>query len=150
LQQLGRRRESAGILDKKHIKTSADIAGYLRASLKDSNHEVFVTIYLNQSNKILDHKTISIGGITGTVADTRLILRSALEMGATAIILCQMGATAIILCHNHPSGNLRPSNADNVLTQKVKEAAALMDIKVMDHIIVSNEGYYSFADDGML
>lgn len=138
--ELGRRRESAGILDKKHIKTSADIAGYLRASLKDNNHEVFVTIYLNQSNKILDHKTISIGGITGTVADTRLILRSALEMGATAIILC----------HNHPSGNLRPSNADNVLTQKVKEAAALMDIKVMDHIIVSNEGYYSFADDGML
>lgn len=138
--EIGRRRESAGIYDKTTIRTSGDIASFLRATLKDLSHEVFVAVYLNQSNKILRHKIISYGGLTGTVADPRIILKAALEEGATGIVLC----------HNHPSGNLKPSVADEILTRKIKDGAALIDIKVIDHIIVSNEGYYSFADNGLL
>ncbi|MBC7938056.1 MAG: DNA repair protein RadC [Rhizobacter sp.] len=138
--EIGRRRESAGIYEKKIVRTSQDIAQFLRASLKDHVHEVFVAIYLNKSNKILNYKIISSGGLTGTTADPRVILKAALEEGATGIVLC----------HNHPSGNLKPSVADEMLTQKIKQGAALIDIKLMDHIIVSNEGYYSFADDGIL
>lgn len=138
--ELGRRRETAGFMMKTIIKNSSDIAGYLKAALKDYNHEVFAVLFLNQGNRILDYKIISSGGISGTVVDSRIILKTALELGATAIILC----------HNHPSGNLKPSNADTSITQKIKAAALLMDIKLMDHIIVSNEGFYSFADDGIL
>jgi DNA repair protein RadC len=83
---------------------------------------------------------VSEGGMTGTVADPRIILKKALENDATALILC----------HNHPSGNLKPSNADETLTQKIKQAAAFFDIRIMDHIIVSNEGFFSFADEGLL
>ncbi len=138
--ELGRRREGNRSNDKTVFKTSSDIANYLQALLKDKNHELFLSVFLNQSNKLLCHKVISSGGITGTVADPRVILNIALEEGATSIILC----------HNHPSGNLKPSNADELLTQKIKQAAALMDIKVLDHIIVSTEGYFSFADSGIL
>ena len=83
---------------------------------------------------------ISQGGITGTVADPRLILRKTLEKGAVSLILF----------HNHPSGNLKPSKADEQLTQKIKEAASFMDIRVLDHLIISHTGYYSFADEGKL
>lgn len=138
--ELGRRRETAGFMMKTIIKNSSDIAGYLKAALKDYSHEVFAVLFLNQGNRIIDYKIISSGGISGTVVDSRIILKTALELGATAIILC----------HNHPSGNLKPSNADTSITQKIKAAALLMDIKLMDHIIVSNEGFYSFADDGIL
>jgi DNA repair protein RadC len=138
--ELGRRRETEGIYEKTIVRTSADIARFLRAALKDHNHEVFMAVYLNKSNKILSHKVISNGGLSGTVADPRIILKTALEEGATGIVLC----------HNHPSGNLTPSMADETLTRKIKQGAALLDIKVMDHIIVSNEGYYSFADEGLL
>lgn len=138
--ELGRRRETAGFMMKTIIKNSSDIAGYLKAALKDYSHEVFAVLFLNQGNRIIDYKIISSGGISGTVVDSRIILKTALELGATSIILC----------HNHPSGNLKPSNADTSITQKIKAAALLMDIKLMDHIIVSNEGFYSFADDGIL
>ena len=100
----------------------------------------FVTVFLNQANKILHHEIISEGGITGTVADPRIILQKALEYKATGIILS----------HNHPSGNLKPSKQDELLTQKIKSAAAYFDINVMDHIIISDEGYFSFADEGLL
>ena len=138
--EIGRRREGSVIIDKKTVRTSKDIAQFFRATLKDYAHEVFVAIFLNKSNKVLNYKIISNGGLTGTVADPRIILRAALEEGATGIVLC----------HNHPSGNLKPSIADEILTQKIKQGAALIDIKLMDHIIVSSEGYYSFADDGIL
>lgn len=95
---------------------------------------------LNNSNKILRFEIVSEGGVTGTVADPRVVLKKALEYDATSIILC----------HNHPSGNLRPSTADEMLTQKIKAAAACLDIRLLDHIIVSNEGYFSFADEGLL
>jgi DNA repair protein RadC len=138
--ELGRRRHSADPLNKAIIKSSADIAQYLQTRLKDYRHEVFAVLFLNQSNKINHFEIISEGGITGTVADPKVILRKALEQDATSIILC----------HNHPSGSLKPSRADTALTEKIRGAAALLDISVSDHLIVSENGYYSFADEGLL
>jgi DNA repair protein RadC len=122
------------------VKHSSDVANYLRAKLQHKKHEVFMAVYMNRSNKIQHYEIISNGGMTGTIADPRVILKKALEHDATAIILC----------HNHPSGGLKPSRADEDLTWKIKEAASYFDIKIVDHIIVSEEGYYSFADEGLL
>lgn len=138
--ELGRRRQAMASIEKPYFKTSADVATYLQASLRDYKHEVFAVIYLNRANKINDFKIISEGGITGTVADPRIILKKALEEDAVSIILC----------HNHPSGSLKPSKADEELTYKIKEAAKYFDIKVLDHLIVGDDGYYSFADEGIL
>ena len=137
--EVGIRREAAD--NKKEVVLhSKDIAEFLRAKLKYMKREVFVVVFLNRANKIMHHEIISEGGITGTVADPRIILKKALEHDAVNIILC----------HNHPSGSIKPSRQDEELTQKIKEAARYLDIKVMDHIIVSEEGYYSFADEGLL
>lgn len=137
--ELGIRRNAAG-KKKVLISRSSDIAEYLRATLEFKKQEVFAVVYLNRANKITHLEIISEGGITGTVADPRIILKKALENEATSIVLC----------HNHPSGNLQPSKADEILTQKIKQAASYLDIQVMDHIIVSNEGYFSFADEGLV
>lgn len=138
--ELGRRRHSSGILERKQVKSSADMAGYLKIILKDHPHEVFAVLFLNTAMKVKGYEIISQGGITGTIADPRIILKKALDTGATSLILC----------HNHPSGNLRPSRQDEALTQKLKTAASYFDIRVADHIIVSDEGYYSFADEGLI
>lgn len=138
--ELGRRRQAMASLEKPVISSSADVATFLQTSLRDYKHEVFAVLFLNRANKINDFKIISEGGITGTVADPRIILRTALEKEAVSLILC----------HNHPSGSLKPSRADEELTQKIKEAAKYLDIKVLDHLIVSDDGYYSFADEGIL
>ena len=138
--ELGRRRQSAVPLEKTIVSSSGDIAQYLQTKLKDYRHEVFAVLFLNRANKINHFEIVSEGGITGTVADPRVILRKALEQDAVNIILC----------HNHPSGSLKPSGADEQLTTKIKEAARFLDITVMDHIIVSEDGYYSFADEGIL
>lgn len=122
------------------IKQSSDVAAYLQAELGHKQLESFVVVYLNRANTIIRQEVISEGGITGTVADPRIILKKALDFHAVSIILC----------HNHPSGNLKPSKADEQLTNKIKNAAAFLDIQVMDHIIVSEEGYYSFADEGLM
>ena len=137
--ELGSRRDAT---DKKRdvIVTSSDIANYLRAKLQYKQHEVFVVIYLNRANKVLHYEIISEGGITGTIADPRVIIKKALEQNATALILS----------HNHPSGSIKPSRHDEQLTQKIKEAAVFFDRKVIDHIIVSDEGFYSFSDSGLL
>ncbi len=138
--ELGRRRQAAATLDKPLVQSSKDIAQYLKAMLKDLTYEVFAVLFLNRANKINHFEIISRGGITGTVADPRIILKKALAEEATSIVLS----------HNHPSGSLKPSRADEELTIKIKEAAKYFDIKVIDHIIVSEEGYYSFADEGLL
>jgi DNA repair protein RadC len=138
--ELGRRRQAIGSLEKPVVKDSKEIANYLQAILRDHNHEVFAVVFLNRGNRINHFEIISQGGITGTVADPRIILKKALEEDAVSLILC----------HNHPSGNLRPSKADEELTFKIREAAKYFDIKVLDHIIVSDEGYFSFADEGIL
>jgi DNA repair protein RadC len=138
--EIGRRRTAGDVLQRTKLTSSKEIAHYLRHILKDHNHEVFAVIFLNQAKKVKNFKIISRGGISGTVADPRIILKQALDEGATSIILS----------HNHPSGNLVPSMADKELTQKIKIASSYFDIKVLDHIIVSDEGYYSFADEGVL
>ncbi len=138
--ELGRRRQSSGIIDKILVKESRDIAKYLQTRFCDLSYEIFAVLFLNRANRINHFEVISQGGITGTVADPRIILKKALEEEAVSIILC----------HNHPSGSLRPSRADEELTQKIKEAARFLDIKVLDHIIVSEMGYFSFADEGMI
>jgi DNA repair protein RadC len=137
--EIGLRREMAENRKEK-ISKSADIAHFLKAQLQHKSHEVFVTVYLNRANKIVHHEIVSEGGITGTVADARIIIKKALENNAIGLVLA----------HNHPSGNLSPSNEDIQVTQKIKTAAAYFDIKVLDHIIVSNEGYFSFADEGIM
>jgi DNA repair protein RadC len=137
--ELGIRRNMA---DKKKevILSSKDLAAYLQAQFQYKKHEVFAVVFLNRANKINHFEIVSEGGITGTVADPRIILRKALEHDAISIVLC----------HNHPSGSLKPSRQDEEITQKIKEASKYFDIRVMDHIIVSEEGYYSFADEGIL
>ncbi len=138
--ELGRRRQGALSLEKPIVKSSREVAAYLRTTLSDLRHEVFGCLYLNRAGKILNFEIISQGGLTGTVADPRLILKKALEEDAVSLIIC----------HNHPSGSLHPSKQDEDLTAKVRDAARLFDIKLLDHIIVSEEGYYSFADQGLL
>ncbi len=138
--ELGRRRDAGNIYELPVVKNSYEIAEYLKTILQDLNYEAFAIVFLNRANKIKHFEIISKGGITGTVADPRLILKKAVEEEATSIILS----------HNHPSGNLRPSRADEELTARIKQAAGYLDIKVLDHIIVSNEGYFSFADEGIL
>jgi DNA repair protein RadC len=138
--ELGRRRQAMASREKPVISTSADVANYLQILLRDYKHEVFAVLFLNRSNKINHFQIISEGGITGTVADPRIILKKALEEDAVSLILC----------HNHPSGSLKPSKADEDLTLKIKEAAKYFDIKVLDHLIVGDDGYYSFADEGIL
>lgn len=138
--ELGRRRQSLGALEKPVAGSSLEIAAFLQQQLKDLQREVFGVVYLNRANKVNHFEIVSEGGITGTVADPRVILRKALEENAVNIILC----------HNHPSGSLKPSRSDEQLTQKIKQAASYLDIRVLDHIIVSDDGYYSFADEGLI
>lgn len=138
--ELGRRRQVESPLEKSMVSNTREVAIYLQSILRDHKEEVFAVVYLNKSNKINHFEIISRGGITGTVADPRIILKIALEEDAVNLILC----------HNHPSGSLRPSKIDEDLTDKIKRAAKYFDIRVLDHIIVSDSGYFSFADQGMI
>jgi DNA repair protein RadC len=138
--ELGRRRLSLPLLDKTLVRNSREVAGYLQALLRDHLHEVFAVIFLNRAGRIKHFEIVSQGGIAGTVVDPRLIIKKALAEDAVSLIIC----------HNHPSGNLHPSKADEEVTAKIKMAAAYFDIKLLDHIIVSEEGHFSFADEGML
>ena len=138
--EIGRRRQAGNLLEKQTFKSSRDVTNYLQSLLKDYKYEIFGVLFLNQGNQINHFEILSHGGITATVADPRIILKKAL----------QEDAVSLILCHNHPSGQLTPSQADRDLTLKVTEAARYFDIRVLDHIIVSDEGYFSFADEGMM
>jgi DNA repair protein RadC len=138
--ELGRRREARENLDKPVVSGSNSVARYLQTLFSDYDHEVFAVLFLNRANKINHFEIISTGGMSGTVADPRMILRKALEEKAVSMILC----------HNHPSGSLKPSLADRELTLKIREAAKYFDILVLDHIIVSADGFFSFADEGIL
>jgi DNA repair protein RadC len=138
--ELGRRRQAFISLEKVIIKGSQDIAHYVQSLLQDLHNEVFGVVFLNRANRIKHYEIISEGGITATVADPRIILKKAL----------QEDAVSIILFHNHPSGSLQPSRADEDLTTTISNAAKLFDIRVLDHIIVSEDGYFSFADGGLI
>jgi len=138
--ELGRRRRAEEALEKKKITSSASVFELMQPIIGELYHEEFWIIYLNNSNKVFEQLQLSKGGITGTLVDVRITLRKALEVGATSIILA----------HNHPSGTLKPSEADKQLTQKLKTAAQSLDIKVLDHLIVTEKSYFSFADEGVL
>lgn len=125
------------------ITSSRDACDILKSSWNDSTIELFEefkVIFTNRANKVLGIMEVSIGGMSGTVADPKLIFIAALKAGATGIIVS----------HNHPSGNLTPSQADIQLTRKIKDGGKLLEIQLLDHIIVTSEGYYSFADEGIL
>lgn len=138
--ELGRRRREEESVERGRVDSSKDAFELMHGKLADLPHEEFWVILLNRANSLISSVLIGRGGISGTVADTRLIFRSAL----------QELACSIIICHNHPSGNLEPSKADISLTRKLREAGELMDIPVLDHLIVGDRDYYSFADQGML
>ncbi len=138
--ELGRRRKDAEPQKKTKINSSKDIYDLMKPYLLDLNHEEFWIVLLNRANIVLKQELISRGGVSGTVADPKLIFKSALENLASAVILV----------HNHPSGNTNPSDADIVLTRKMKDAGKLLEIPVLDHLIFTDLDYYSFADEGRL
>ena len=138
--ELGRRRREAEGLKKDKITTSQDAFEILQPRMADLPHEEFIVLMLNRANEVIGKYDLSKGGIAGTVVDPKLIFKAALEHLACGIILC----------HNHPSGNPKPSPEDLKLTKKLKDAGILMEIDVLDHIIVAGDGYFSFADEGLL
>ncbi|GGH34672.1 hypothetical protein IA57_08185 [Mangrovimonas yunxiaonensis] len=138
--ELGRRRRGEEALERKKITSSLSVYELMQPIIGELPHEEFWIVYLNNSNKVLQKLQLSKGGITGTLVDVRLVMKTALACGATAIILA----------HNHPSGTLKPSTADKQITQKLKHAGQSLDIKVLDHLIVTENAYFSFADEGLL
>jgi DNA repair protein RadC len=138
--ELGKRRKESGFVHRDKISSSKDVADIFMPLLIDLPHEEFWILLLNRGNKIIDKQMVSQGGISGTVIDVRLILKTAVEKLASSIILC----------HNHPSGTLEPSDADKKITDKLKKAGELMDIPVLDHVIIGKNKHYSFADEGQL
>jgi len=137
--ELGRRRKESEVQKRAKVTSSADAYQAIRPYLLDLSHEQFWILLLNRANEIIRPVQVSVGGVAGTVADPKIIFKSAIEYLASAIILV----------HNHPSGNLTPSQADKDLTRKVKEAGRLLDVPVLDHLIFGDNGYYSFADEGI-
>lgn len=138
--ELGRRRRGEEALEKKKISSSISVFELMQPIIGELPHEEFWIIYLNNSNKVIQKQQLSKGGITGTLVDVRLVLKMALELGATGIILA----------HNHPSGTLKPSEADKQITQKLKKAGDSLDIKTLDHLIITEKAYFSFADENLL
>lgn len=138
--ELGRRRSTEMPLELPQITSSKDAFRILKPILGELPHEEFWILYLNNSNKVVAKHQISKGGFTGTYVDTRIVCKLALEENAVAMILA----------HNHPSGKLKPSQPDQQLTQKLKIAAQTLDIQILDHLIVTQQSFYSFADNGIL
>lgn len=138
--ELGRRRRSEAALTQEKITSSVSVFEIMQPIIGELPHEEFWIVYLNNSNKVIQKQQLSKGGITGTLVDVRLVLKTALEVGATGLILA----------HNHPSGTLKPSTSDKQLTQKLKQAGDNLDIKVLDHLIVTEKAYFSFADENLL
>ena len=138
--ELGRRRKNQEVPVKKSIRSSKDAFEHMKDVFYDLQHEEFWLLVLSRSNDILCRKKISQGGVSGTVADNKIIFKHALD---------ELGSSIIVL-HNHPSGNLTPSKADEELTKKIKEGAKHLDIALLDHLILHNNQYFSFADEGLL
>ncbi|RTY71362.1 JAB domain-containing protein [Flavobacterium sp. GSP27] len=137
--ELGRRRRGEEVVELTKITSSKIIFEIMQPIIGELPHEEFWIIYMNNSNKVLSKSQLSKGGITGTLVDVRIVFKTALEIGATALILC----------HNHPSGTLIPSDADKQITRKLKLAGDSLEIKVLDHLIITETSYFSFADEGI-
>ena len=138
--ELGQRRRAEKVTKQRKITTSADVLELMQGKFFNLPHEEFWVIYLNHSATLLRTENVGKGGLTSTTVDVRLIMKRAIELSATAIVLC----------HNHPSGDLRPSQKDIQLTQQIKNIAAMLNISLLDHIIIYNDYCYSFSDDGIL
>ncbi|MGK0387319.1 MAG: DNA repair protein RadC [Maribacter sp.] len=138
--ELGRRRQLSDIKERPQIRSSKDAYHVLAPLIMDLPHEEFWILLLNRANKVIGRERVSIGGVAGTVVDAKIIFRKALEMLASGIILC----------HNHPSGNLSPSHADLEITKKLKRAGETLEINILDHLIIAENEYFSFADEGKL
>ncbi len=138
--ELGRRRQISDLRDRPRIGTSRDAFNVIAPFLTDLYHEEFWLLFLNKACEVMAREKLSTGGTAGTVADVKLAFKMALDAHASAIIAV----------HNHPSGNLKPSDADMELTRKMKEAGKILDLPLLDHLIVSERGYYSFADEGLI
>lgn len=137
--ELGRRRRAEEAVELTKITSSKSVFEIMQPIIGELPHEEFWILYLNNSNKVISKAQLSVGGITGTLVDVRLVFKTALEKGATALILC----------HNHPSGTLAPSDADKQITKKLKLAGESLDVKVLDHLIVTETKYFSFVDEGI-
>jgi DNA repair protein RadC len=137
--ELGRRRKETESPKREKIISSKEVVEIFQPLLGDHLHEEFWILFLNRANLIISKKQISSGGMAGTVVDPKIIFKAALDEKASSIILC----------HNHPSGNIQPSEEDKKLTKKIIEAGKVLEIMVLDHIIVSHSGYFSFADEGL-
>ena len=138
--ELGRRRREMEAIELKQIGSSKSVFEIMQPIIGELQHEEFWILYLNYSNKVIAKSQLSKGGITGTVVDIRIVFKIALEQNATSIILS----------HNHPSGKLQPSDADIIITKKIKMAGQQLDIPVLDHLIITEKGFYSFNDNGIL
>lgn len=138
--EIGRRKRGEEVQKITKINSSRDAFELLRPRIGDLEHEEFWILYLNNANKVLHSALLSKGGLTGTLVDVRIVMRQALELGAIALVLA----------HNHPSGTLKPSKGDRDVTAKLKRAALALDITILDHIIVTEKDYFSFADEGVL
>jgi DNA repair protein RadC len=138
--EIGRRKSLQQALKKASISSSKDAFNILQPIIGDLMIEEFWVIYLSRSNKIVSKEKISQGGITGTMVDNRLIFKKALELNAVSLIIS----------HNHPSGNIQPSNSDIQITQEIKKAGELLNITLMDHLIITQTAYFSFADENLL
>lgn len=138
--ELGRRRKLAEVEDRLVVRTSRDVYNYFHPKLADQPVEELWVMLLNNASKLIDARRVATGGITEVVADVRLVLREAI-MGR---------ATAIALCHNHPSGSVRPSHHDDMLTDRLRQACELMNIRLTDHIVLTDGRFYSYADEGRI
>lgn len=138
--ELGKRKHVEPVLKKPVIKSSKDAYEMIQPLIGELEHEEFWVLYLDNSNKVMQKQQLSKGGITATMVDVRLVFKIAIEISSVAIIVC----------HNHPSGKLNPSNSDRELTLKIKKAGELLDIKLLDHLIITQKEYFSFADRGAL
>ncbi|RLD25061.1 MAG: hypothetical protein DRI70_07630 [Bacteroidetes bacterium] len=138
--ELGRRREGLQFAEKIPVKSSQTVFNLFHPLLGDLEHEEFWLLMLNRANRVLGRFKVSQGGLSGTVIDTRFILKKALDNLASSIIVC----------HNHPSGNNQPSDADVKITEKLKKAAEMLEIKLLDHVIIVDKSYFSFADEGLI
>jgi len=138
--ELGRRRRLEKALERSKITSSKTVFEIMQPILGDIPHEEFWVLYLNNSNKIIHKNQLSSGGITGTLVDIRILFKKALELSSVAIVLC----------HNHPSGSLKPSRSDLDLTRKIQEAGKSLDIKILDHLLITEKAYFSFADSNLI
>ena len=138
--ELGRRRGATQQTERIPVKSSETVFKLFHPILGDLDHEEFWLLMLNRANRVLGRFKVSQGGLSGTVIDTRIILKKALDNLASSIVVC----------HNHPSGNNQPSDADVKITEKLKKAAEMLEIKLLDHVIIADKSYFSFADEGLI